>query len=70
MVRATIKNILLLITKLKNKPLICYLTTFPVALYYPIIIYKFKDAISQINNIHLDKNEKTHEYIEKTWRII
>ena len=65
MVRATIKNILLLITKLKKKSLICYLTSFPVALYYPIIIYKFKETISQLNNIHLNKNENIYEYLEE-----
>ena len=65
MVRATIKNILLLITKLKKNSLICYLTSFPVALYYPIIIYKFKDTISQLSNTNLNKNENIYEYLEE-----
>ena len=65
MVRATIKNILLLITKLKKNSLICYLTSFPVALYYPIIIYKFKDTISQLSNTNFNKNENIYEYLEE-----
>ena len=65
MIRATIKNILLLITKIKNKQLVCYLTSFPVALYYPIIIYKLKDFILQLNKIKLDKNTNIYEYLEE-----
>ncbi len=64
-VRAAIKNILLLITKIKNKKLICYLTSFPVALYYPIIIYKFKDSISQLNSITLSNKITIYENLEE-----
>ena len=65
MVRAAVKNILLLITKIKNTQLTCYLTSFPVALYYPIIIYKLKDSISQLDQLDLNNKANIDEYLEE-----
>ena len=64
-VRAAVKNILLLITKIKNMQLTCYLTSFPVALYYPIIIYKLKDSISQLEDLDLNNKANIDEYLEE-----
>ena len=65
MIRGAVRNILLLITKIKEKSLICYLTSFPVALYYPNIIYKFKSTISSLNFMELDKYSNIYEYLEE-----
>ena len=63
MIRSVIKNILLLITKIKNKSLICFLTAFPVAMYYPNLIYKFKVMIENLNINNLAKNINIHDYL-------
>ena len=49
MLRGVIHNIILLITKNKNESLKEYLTSFPVALYYLIVIYDLKKIISELN---------------------
>ena len=64
MLRSVVYNILLLITKNKNKSLNNYLSSFPVALYYPNIIYNLKNIISQLNFIHI-KEQNISEYFEE-----
>ena len=64
MLRSVVYNILLLITKNKNKSLNNYLSSFPVALYYPNIIYNLKNIISQLNFIHI-KDQNISEYFEE-----
>ena len=64
MIRSIIQNNLLLITKIKDKSLTSYLTSFPIALYYPNIIYKFKEDISQLNYIE-DNNKNIYSYLEE-----
>ena len=64
MVRNIVKNNLLLITKINNNSLRCYLTSFPIALYYPNIIYKFKDVISQLSYAE-SKNDNIYTYLEE-----
>ena len=64
---AAIKNILLLIKKISRKNLICYLTSFHVALYYSIIIYKFKDSISQINSFTLSNKITIYKNLEEKY---
>ena len=65
MIKGMVENTLLLITKISNKQLTCYLTSFPIALYYPIIIYNFKDVIEQLNSSSIGKNVNLFEYLEK-----
>ena len=64
MLRSVVYNILLLITKNKNKSLNNYLSSFPVALYYPNIIYNLKNIISQLNFVHI-KEQNISEYFEE-----
>ena len=64
MLRSVVYNILLLITKNKNKSLNNYLSSFPVALYYPNIIYNLKNIISQLNFVHI-KEQSVSEYFEE-----
>ena len=65
MIRGAVRNILLLITKIKENSLISYLTSFPVALYYPNIIYKFKSTISQLSFSNLNNNNNIYDYLEE-----
>ena len=64
MLRSVVYNILLLITKNKNKFVNNYITSFPVALYYPNIIYNLKNIISQLNFIYI-KEKNISEYFEE-----
>ena len=64
MLRSVIHNILLLITKNKNKSLNENLASFPVVLYYVIIIYQLQRRISSLNFI-LIKEKNMFEYIEE-----
>ena len=65
MIKAVINNILLLITKINEPSLQCYLTSFPVALFYPKIIYIFKNLISQLNFNDIGKDENINKYFEE-----
>ena len=64
MIHGAIHNILLLITKNKNKSLNEYLISFPVALYYPIIIFDLKKIISELNFIFV-KEKNIFEFFEE-----
>ena len=64
MLHSVVQNILLLITKNKNKSLQEYLSSFPVALYYPIIIYNLKKIISDLNYIYI-KEKNVFDYFEE-----
>ena len=64
MLRSVVYNILLLITKNKNKSLNNYLSSFPVALYYPNIIYNLKNIISKLNIVNI-KERNISEYFEE-----
>ena len=64
MLRGVIHNIILLITKNKNESLKEYLTSFPVALYYLIIIYDLKKIISELNFIYI-KEKNAFDYFEE-----
>ena len=65
MIKGMAENTLLLITKIPNKQLTCYLTSFPIALYYPIIIYNFKDVIEQLNTNSVGRNVNLFEYLDE-----
>ena len=65
MIKGMAENTLLLITKIQNTQLTCYLTSFPIALYYPIIIYNFKDVIEQLNTNSIGRNVNLFEYLEE-----
>ena len=65
MIKSIVKNTLLLITKIPNKQLTCYLTSFPIALYYPNIIYNFKDVIEKLNTNSIGRNVNLFEYLEE-----
>ena len=65
MIKSAINNILLLITKIKNSFLMEYLASFPVALYYPMIIYNLKDVISKLNFTFMNKKNFSEYYEEK-----
>ena len=64
MIHGAIHNILLLITKNNNKSLNEYLISFPVALYYPIIIFDLKKIISELNFIFV-KEKNIFEFFEE-----
>ena len=64
MLRSAIHNTILLITKNKNESLNEYLTSFPVALYYVIIIFELKKIISELNFIFA-KGKNVFEYFEE-----
>ena len=64
MLRSVVYNILLLITKNTNKSLNNYLSSFPVALYYPNIIYNLKNIISTLNFDNI-KEQNISEYFEE-----
>ena len=64
MIHGAVYNILLLITKNKNKSLNEYLISFPVALYYPIIIFDLKKIISELNFIFV-KEKNIFEFFEE-----
>ena len=64
MLRSVISNIILLITKNKNKALNEYLSSFPVALYYVIIIYNLKKIILELNTEFI-KGKNVFEYFEE-----
>ena len=64
MLRGAIHNILLLITKNKNQALNDYLTSFPVALYYVMIIYDLKKIILELSFEHI-KDKNAFEYFEE-----
>ena len=64
MIHGAIHNILLLITKNNNKSLNEYLISFPVALYYPIIIFDLKKIISELNFIFI-KEKNIFEFFEE-----
>ena len=65
MIKGMAENTLLIITKIQNTQLTCYLTSFPIALYYPIIIYNFKDVIEQLNTNSIGRNVNLFEYLEE-----
>jgi len=64
MIHGAIHNILLLITKNNNKSLNEYLISFPVALYFPIIIFDLKKIISELNFIFV-KEKNIFEFFEE-----
>ena len=64
MIHGAVYNILLLITKNNNKSLNEYLISFPVALYYPIIIFDLKKIISELNFIFV-KEKNIFEFFEE-----
>ena len=69
MLRGAIHNILLLITKNKNQTLNDYLTSFPVALYYVMIIYDLKKIILELSFEHI-KDKNAFEYFEEKHEIL
>ena len=65
MIKNVVRNILLLITKINEQSLQCYLTSFPVALYYPNIIYLFKNLLPKLNFNNIDKHKNIFTYYEE-----
>ena len=64
MLRSVIHNIILLITKNKNESLNEYLASFPIALYYVIIIFELKKIILELN-FNFSKEKNVYEYFEE-----
>ena len=67
MLRSVVHNILLLITKNKNRSLNEYLTSFPITLFYVNIIYHLQQKITLLNFSNIKGQKMTlFEYIEET----
>jgi hypothetical protein len=58
MVRNTSRNIFLSILKINDNKLINFLTSFPICVYYPNLIFTIRNLICEISKIKIEENKK------------
>ena len=57
MVRNTSRNIFLSILKINDNKLINFLTSFPICVYYPNLIFTIRNLICEISKIKIEENK-------------